>query len=76
LVFDDAALHTGKILFRAHGINFNYSNGLLWRYNLDFEITSGERIALKGLNGSGKTTLIKIILRKLNVDKGTVYSAD
>jgi len=30
---------------------------------------------LKGLNGSGKTTLIKIILGKLNVDKGTVYSA-
>jgi ATPase subunit of ABC transporter with duplicated ATPase domains len=73
--FDNAALHTGKILFRANGINFNYGNGMLWQHDLDLEIASGERIALKGLNGSGKTTLIKIILGKLNVGKGTVYSA-
>jgi ATPase subunit of ABC transporter with duplicated ATPase domains len=73
--FDNAALHTGKILFRANDINFNYGNGLLWQHDLDLEIISGERIALKGLNGSGKTTLIKIILGKLNVSKGRVYSA-
>jgi len=48
---------------------------LLWQHDLDLEIISGERIALKGLNGSGKTTLIKIILGKLNVSKGRVYSA-
>ncbi len=73
--FDNASLHTGKILFRAKHINFNYDTGLLWQHDLNFEIASGERIALKGLNGSGKTTLIKIILGKLNVGKGTVYSA-
>jgi ATPase subunit of ABC transporter with duplicated ATPase domains len=73
--FDNAALHTGKILFRAHGINFNYGNGMLWQHDLDLEITSGERIAIKGLNGSGKTTLINIILGGINVGKGAVYTA-
>ena len=75
LGFDDALLHKGKILFRAEYINFSYGNSLLWQNNLSFEITSGERIALKGQNGSGKTTLIKIILGELNVEKGTVYTA-
>ena len=73
--FDNAALHTGKILLRANDINFTYGNGWLWRHDLHLEIASGERIALKGLNGSGKTTLIKIILGKLSIGKGTVYSA-
>lgn len=76
LGFDDAALHKGKILFTATAINFGYSNQLLWQQALSFQITSGERIALKGLNGSGKTTLIKIILGKLESQTGTVYRAD
>ena len=76
LGFDDAALHKGKILFTATAINFGYSNQLLWQQALSFQITSGERIALKGLNGSGKTTLIKIILGNLEPQTGTVYRAD
>lgn len=73
--FNNASLHTGKILFRANNINFNYGNNLLWQHDLSLEITSGERIALKGSNGSGKTTLIKILLGQLNVCNGTVYRA-
>lgn len=76
LGFDDAALHKGKILFTATAINFGYGNQLLWQQDLSFQITSGERIILKGLNGSGKTTLIKIILGKLEPQTGTVYRAD
>ena len=76
LGFDDAALHKGKILFTATAINFGYGNQLLWQQASSFQITSGERIALKGLNGSGKTTLIKIILGKLEPQTGTVYRAD
>ncbi len=73
--FDDALLHKGKILFRAEDINFGYDDALLWRHDLNFEIRSGERIALKGKNGSGKTTLIKIILNSIKAGKGSVYSA-
>lgn len=59
--FDNSALHKGKILFTATNINFAYNTQSLWTENLNFQITSGERIALKGQNGSGKTTLIKLI---------------
>ncbi len=76
LDFADATLHKGKILFTASGINFGYGDQLLWQQHLDFQITSGERIALKGPNGSGKTTLIKIILGKLEPQTGRIYRAD
>ncbi|HRP57716.1 ribosomal protection-like ABC-F family protein [Agriterribacter sp.] len=76
LGFDNAALHKGKILFTATGINFGYNKQLLWQQHLSFQITSGERIALQGLNGSGKTTLAKIILGKSEPRTGTVYRAE
>jgi len=74
--FDNAALHKGKILFTAKEINFGYGESLLWKQPLSFQLTSGARIALKGLNGSGKTTLIKIILGELEPKTGAVYRAD
>ncbi|WP_264536700.1 ribosomal protection-like ABC-F family protein [Flavobacterium sp. N1736] len=74
--FDNARLHKGKILFTATDINFSYNNELLWKENLNFQILSGDRIALKGKNGSGKTTLIKIIIGKLSPQTGTVYKAE
>ncbi|GEO03872.1 ABC transporter ATP-binding protein [Adhaeribacter aerolatus] len=71
--FDQSALHQGKILVTAQDINYGYSGQLLWTKPLNFRITSGERIALKGLNGSGKTTLIKIVLGQLEPKSGAVY---
>lgn len=73
--FDDSTLHKGKILFRASNINFSYADVFLWKENIDIQITSNERIAIKGLNGSGKTTLIKIILGQLQQTTGSVYRA-
>ena len=74
--FDNSALRKGKILFKAIDINYAYSTQPLWKDNLSFQITSGERIALSGQNGSGKTTLIKIILGDLEPQTGTTYRAD
>ncbi len=74
--FDNSALHKGKILLTATNINFAYRTQLLWKDNLNFQITSGERIALKGTNGSGKTTLIKLILGDIEPQTGTIYRAD
>lgn len=75
--FDISALHKGKILFKATGINHAYGNGKrLWPGNLDIQITSGERIVIKGLNGSGKSTLIKIMLGELEPSIGNVFRAD
>lgn len=73
--FDDSSLHKGKLLFTATGINFTYNTALLWKQGLNFQITSGERIALKGSNGSGKTTLIKLLLGSIQPSTGTVYRA-
>lgn len=72
----NSALHKGKILFTAKDINFAYNTQPLWKDNLNFQITSGERIALKGQNGSGKTTLIKLILGDIEPQAGTIYRAD
>lgn len=74
--FDNSALHKGKILIKAAKINFSYDTHILWKENLDFQITSGERIALKGLNGSGKTTLIKLILGSLEPQTGSLFRAE
>lgn len=74
--FDDSALHKGKILIKADEINYRYNDHSLWENNLTFQITSGERLVLKGLNGSGKTTLIKIILGRLEPQTGNIYRAD
>jgi ATPase subunit of ABC transporter with duplicated ATPase domains len=74
--FDDSALQKGKILFTAININFKYDTIQLWDNNLNFHITSGERIALKGQNGSGKTTLIKLILGTLKTQSGKLHRAE
>lgn len=74
--FDNSSLHKNKILINAKQINFGYDNKLLWQEPLDFTITSGERIAIKGTNGSGKTTLIKIILGEIQPKTGELYRAD
>jgi ATPase subunit of ABC transporter with duplicated ATPase domains len=72
---DNSALHKGKILITAKDINFSFDN-LLWKQPLNFQIASGERIAIKGPNGSGKTTLIKMILGELVPRLGKMDLAD
>ncbi|RZJ52374.1 MAG: ABC-F family ATP-binding cassette domain-containing protein [Flavobacterium sp.] len=74
--FNNADLHKGKTLFTATNINYGYHDNLLWKENLNFQILSGERIALKGANGSGKTTLIKIITGILQPLRGTIYKTE
>jgi ATPase subunit of ABC transporter with duplicated ATPase domains len=74
--FDNSALHAGKVLFTATDINFGYGEALLWNAPLSFQITSGERIFIKGLNGSGKSTLIKMILGAVQPTLGSMDRAD
>ena len=74
--FDHSALHKGKGLFTTTNINFGYNNKPLWKSDLTFQITSGERIALKGKNGSGKTTLIKLLLGDIEPQTGKIYRSE
>jgi ATPase subunit of ABC transporter with duplicated ATPase domains len=73
--FNNASRHKGKILFDAKKINYRYDESTIWGKDLILQITSGERVSIKGLNGSGKTTLIKIILGDLEPVTGEVYDA-
>lgn len=73
--FDNTVLHKGKILVTAKDINIAYNDQLLWKQGIDFQITSGERIAIKGSNGSGKTTLIKLLLGELLPGAGMLERA-
>lgn len=70
--FDNSMLHQGKVLLTAKDVNFNYGGQFLWKQALNFQITSGERIAIKGANGSGKTSLIKLILGELEPQSGSM----
>lgn len=74
--FNNSKLHKGKILYRASEMNFSYGDKSIWKEDLDLEIISGGRIALKGNNGSGKTTLINIILGNLEPKTGIINRAD
>jgi ABC-type polysaccharide/polyol phosphate transport system ATPase subunit len=40
--------------------------------NLDFEINSGDRIALIGPNGAGKSTLLKLLSRSVDCTSGKI----
>lgn len=72
LDLEDPTVHSGKVLFSAESINYDYGQGPLWSRNLSFDIRSGERILLSGENGSGKTTLIRIILGELEPAAGSI----
>ncbi len=75
--FDDASLHSGKLLIEAAGINFSYNdNEALWKAPLNFKLYSNDRIRLLGNNGSGKTTLIKLLTGALTPSEGQLKRAD
>lgn len=74
--FSKTDLHKGKILFTATDVNHSFENQFLWRENLNFQIKSGDRIAIKGSNGSGKTTLIKMIIEVLKPKTGTISKTE
>lgn len=73
--FGDTALHTCKILVKASNINFAYGDKPLWQQPVNFTITIGQRLAIKGGNGAGKTTLVKLILDEAKVSAGNVERA-
>lgn len=73
--FQDARLHTGKILVKATALNHAYSGKTLWPAPWDFEIRSGDRVAIAGANGSGKSTLVQLMMGTLEPSTGEIYRA-
>ncbi|QCI23349.1 ATP-binding cassette domain-containing protein [Buchnera aphidicola] len=65
--------YSGNILFKLEKVCFRFNEFPLIN---DFSDTvkKGEKIALIGTNGSGKTTLLKLIIGKLKLNSGNIYS--
>ncbi|HWH11137.1 MAG TPA: ABC transporter ATP-binding protein [Solirubrobacteraceae bacterium] len=53
------------------GVRFGYGATAVLR-GIDFEIDSGETVALVGPNGSGKSTLLRLLLGLRQADAGTI----
>lgn len=65
---------TGQISFK--NVNFCYPedvkrNKLLFK-NLELDIKAGENIGLVGSSGGGKTTITKLLLRFMDIQKGSI----
>lgn len=60
----------GSIKFE--NISFSYEADTVVLNNINFEIRSGEKVAIIGSNGSGKTSILKLLLRFYSPDSGRI----
>lgn len=55
-----------------NNVQFRYENSQPLFENLNISIQSGERVGLVGYSGGGKSTFIKLILRLIDVQNGSI----
>jgi len=67
----DGGDQSGKIVFEAENISFQYENKKLIE-NFSTRVMRGDRIGLIGPNGVGKSTLLQLLIGKLQADSGKV----
>jgi len=67
-----AVLPTSRGQVRFADVDFSYDNRLATLFDLNFEIKSGEVVALVGQSGSGKSSLVSLIPRFFDVTSGSV----
>jgi ATP-binding cassette subfamily B protein len=65
------SMHRGRIDFNRVTFQHAESSKEIFR-NLQLRITPGEKIGLVGPSGSGKTTLTHLLLRLMDIQKGTI----
>jgi ATP-binding cassette subfamily F protein uup len=67
----EAGAASGRKVIEAVGISKAYGDNLILR-NFDIRILRGDRVAFVGPNGVGKTTLLRMLLKEIEPDSGTV----
>jgi ATP-binding cassette subfamily F protein uup len=65
------AQRTGKLVIEAKAISYAH-DGRAYIKELSTVVMRGDKIGLIGPNGTGKSTLLKILLREIAPDSGTV----
>ena len=65
----EASVKSGYDVLHIENMAKSYGNKSLFS-NLNLDLKRGEKVALIGENGRGKTTLFKIIMDKVEADKG------
>ncbi|WP_290796615.1 ABC-F family ATP-binding cassette domain-containing protein [Flavihumibacter sp. UBA7668] len=75
--WDASALHVGKRLFAAEGMNIQFAEQqALWKKPISWLLNSGERWVIKGKNGVGKTTLLQILLGSIEPTIGSIFRSE
>ncbi len=62
---------SGKIILKTKKLSHSYDTNQVLK-DLNFEIHSGDKIAVIGNNGQGKSTLLKLLAHKLKPTQGSV----
>jgi len=69
-------IETGNTVLSITDYNVSFDESLL--ENINFELLSGEKVAIVGANGTGKTTLMRDILKNnhpsIHIDENTSYA--
>lgn len=75
---EDKQLKDGHVITKLNGkisvenLSFSYSERNIFS-KLNFEISSGEKVAIIGESGSGKSTIIKLLMGLLKQDKTVIF---
>jgi ATP-binding cassette subfamily F protein uup len=65
------AERTGKLVIEARSVGFSYGQGPIV-HDFSTVIMRGDKVGIIGPNGVGKTTLLKILLKELQPETGSV----
>ncbi|MFA6119868.1 MAG: ABC transporter ATP-binding protein/permease [Sideroxydans sp.] len=69
---DAPSLQLDKATVRFEGVAFSYDPSRQILHEVDFEIPSGNTVAVVGASGAGKSTLSRLLFRFYDVDSGSI----
>ena len=67
----EEAESSGKAVIRAKGVHLSYGGQSIIK-DFSTRVMRGDRIGIIGANGTGKSTLLRLLLKQLEPDQGTV----